>query len=346
MDKKSNADIIRELVEEMPDFVSSFIYGFGEVNAHNTKIEYCRDIKRFLDFIVNCVPEYKKKKTSVKDLTLEDLSRLDVLYINNYLTDLSDNYEPATVKRRKASVSSMYSYFAKSGRIKENPMSVSKKIKLPEHDLIYLTDDEQDALLDTVENGTGLSAAQADYHDQYVQRDTAIIFLFLDTGLRVAEMMNTDMGDYSLEDGYVTATRKGGRTQKVYFSDQCAGYIKTYFDSQKAKFNLKDDQDHFPAFTALSGERLGARAVERLVKKYVAAAFPDKADKDKITPHKLRSSFAMSFYSATDHDILLLKEKLNHKSLNTTSIYARASDTSMQNTRNVLQKRRQNQDTR
>ena len=75
--------------------------------------------------------------------------------------------------------------------------------------------------------------------------------------------------------------------------------------------------------------------MEKLVKKYVGACLPAKAK--SISPHKLRSSFAMSFYTASDNDLLLLKEKLHHKSISTTNIYAKASDTKKEASRNVLQ---------
>ena len=48
-----------------------------------------------------------------------------------------------------------------------------------------------------------------------------------------------------------------------------------------------------------------------------------------LSPHKLRSSFAMSFYRATDHNILLLQKKLNHKNITTTNIYAKADKEEM-----------------
>ncbi len=334
MDKKSYSDRIDELLSEMPEFVSDFIYNFGKVESYNTKLEYCRDIRMFLDFIVNFIPDYAE--TDIKDLTLDDISGIDVLYVNRYLTRLGENHEETTVKRRRASIASMYSFFMKSGKIKANPIAVSKKISLPERNVIYLTNDEQRKLLESVRSGSGLTNAQSNYHNQYADRDSAIFLLLLDTGLRVSEMLTSDIGDYDLTAGSVVVTRKGGDTQTVYYSDECIEYLQTYFDAQKAKFNLKDI-NHFPAFTALSGERLGVRAVERLVKKYVKAALPEKAEGSKITPHKLRSSFAMSFYAASGNDILKLQKKLNHKSIATTNVYAKAANTDMEDTRNLLQ---------
>ncbi len=69
------------------------------------------------------------------------------------------------------------------------------------------------------------------------------------------------------------------------------------------------------------------------------AAFPDK--ENLISPHNLRSSFAMSFYEASNKDILLLQKKLHHKSITSTNIYAKASEKAEEVTRNLLQEMRQ-----
>ena len=146
-------------------------------------------------------------------------------------------------------------------------------------------------------------------------------------------MLSTDIKDYNLEQCSVIVIRKGGDIQNVYYSDECAGCLREYFDSQTVRFALKDDE--FPAFTTSTGNRLGVRAVETLVKKYAGACFPEK--KAILSPHKLRSSFAMSFYEASGNDILLLQKKLNHKSITTTNIYAKASQKADMESRNLLQ---------
>ena len=123
--------------------------------------------------------------------------------------------------------------------------------------------------------------------------------------------------------------QKGGYVRKA----DLAVRMQEYFESQRLKYAIKDDD--FPAFTTSTGVRLGVRAVETLVKKYVRACFTDK--ESLMSPHKLRSSFAMSFYEASDRDILLLQKKLHHKSITTTNIYAKASDKASEESRNLLQ---------
>ncbi len=326
---------IEEMLADMPDFVSDFIYNFGQVEKFATKFEYCRDIRDFLNFMVNFMPEHDGK--AVRDLTRDDVAAVEPLYINRYLTMLSGKGDKglklSTVKRRRASLSSMYGFFVVNGKMKVNPVAATRPIRLPEKAPIYLSNEEQITLLNGVRYGTNLPDKTLKRHNKYADRDSAIFLLLLDTGLRVSEMLGTDIKDFNIEACSVIVTRKGGDIEFVYYSDECAGCLQEYFESQKLKFMLKDDD--FPAFTTTTGERLGVRAVETLVKKYVRAAFPDK--EALISPHKLRSSFAMSFYEASDRDILLLQKKLHHKSITTTNIYAKASDKASEESRNLLQ---------
>ena len=336
--KTDYAKKLEDLLIAMPDFVSDFIYNFGQVDKYTTKIEYCRDIKMFLDYIVNYIPEHSDK--DIKDLTLSDLENMETLDINRYLTILSgskDNgLKNSTLKRKRASLSSMYGFFMNTGKILRNPIAATRRINLPEKNLIYLSNEEQTVLLNTIRYGTCLKDNVAKLHNKYAARDSAMFLLMLDTGLRVSEMLDTDISDYNLTDCSVVVNRKGGDVQMVYFSDECADYLEMYFDAQRTKYNLHDEE--IPAFTTTSGKRLGVRAVEMLVKKYIAVCIPEKAK--VISPHKLRSSFAMSFYNASGNDILLLQKKLNHKNISTTNIYAKAADVAMRESRGILQGKR------
>lgn len=346
--KKVNA-----LLDEMPDFVADFILNFKNSENPSTMLQYTRDIYDFLRFMVNTMPDHDGK--DIKDLTLDDLSKLTSLDVNRYLTlirsskdrrftklrndvieknNVPSNHKASTIKRLRATLSSMFSFFMTSGRLKSNPAAARGNNKTTKKELIYLTNAQQTKLLNTVRTGENLAGKAATHHERYVMRDSAMILLLLDTGLRVSEMLTTNIADYDFDSCCVHVVRKGGDSDVVSFSDECASYLMEYFDAQRARFLISDDQ--IPSFTTLQGERLGVRAVENLVKKYAEASLGTAKGKS-ITPHKLRSSFAMSFYEASGNDILLLKEKLHHSSINTTKIYTEAAPGRKEDTRNILQ---------
>ena len=133
-------------------------------------------------------------------------------------------------------------------------------------------------------------------------------------------------------------TRKGGNHQTIYFSDDVKELINENIDETRVKNPALSMDDAL--FVTKKGERLGVRAVQKLVKKYTTAALPGKGN--KLSPHKMRSSFAMGFYEETK-DILALQRKLGHKNLAATNIYAKATDKKMQETRSVVSDRRKRQ---
>ena len=337
-EKQSLNDQLRLMLTELPEFVSTFVYSLSNNNTALTKLEYSRDIKFFLEFLSNCTPEYSEK--AIKDFTLDDLESVPVIRVNEYLTFLKgekgkeNEHKASTIKRRRASISSMYNFFIKNEKLTRNPVSATESVKLPDKPVIFLTNEEQNRLLDVIRSGDNLSDKAQKQHSKYEDRDIAMFILMLDTGLRVSELLSSDIKDYDFDDHSVVVTRKGGDIQAVYFSDECGYYLTTYFDKQKAKYSLRNG--NFPAFTTTTGNRMTVRSVEILVKKYAYAAFGE-AKAELLSPHKLRSSFAMSFYRATDHNILLLQKKLNHKNITTTNIYAKADKEEMIESRNVMQ---------
>ena len=205
-------------------------------------------------------------------------------------------------------------------------MSAAECPKIKESPLIFLTEDEQTDFLNCIEFGTGLSKKQLEYHKDLWIRDYAIVILFLDTGLRVSELRGIRFKDLNIDKCFVNVLRKEDKDEIVYFSDGAADALKNYIDT---KGNDKKEKENY-IFTDLKGNQLSVKAIENMVKKYAAAALPGK----KISPHKLRSSFAMSFYKATNNDILLLQKRMSHKNITTTNIYAKASDEAVKESRN------------
>ncbi len=327
------SDLINNLLKDMPDFIMDFVYNTGK--SYATKLEYCRDAGIFLDFMVNYLPEHDGKTR--KDITLEDLANVTVLDVQRYLGLYMEPDMPlATAKRKRASLSRMYGYFINVEKLKNNPVKKTDPIKVPKGDVIYLTNEEQRLFLDAIRTGNGLEGDASKKHYLFVKRDSAMFLLMLDTGLRVSEMLGADIIDFDLDECSVNVIRKGGDKDTVFYSDECREYLEEYFLQQRIEFKLMKAKDlHFPAFTTTTGKRLGVRAVEKLVKHYIELCLPQRTS--EITPHKLRSSFAMSYYEASGHDIVKLKEKLHHANIETTNIYARASKKDMKDTRNILQ---------
>jgi len=334
-EKKSNAEILYELVECLPDFCKGYLIVRANDRSMATRIGYARNLKTFFEYVIKNVKYFQSK--SVKDILPSDMEKLSVEDLDLFIGIYSEDHEKPTIARMKSSISSMYQYLANTLRaISYNPVLGVQRVDVPKKDyVVYLNLQEQEQLLNTIIYGTGLTEREKSLHKRYVKRDLAMVFLLLDTGLRASELQGADNKDVDLSECSIIVTRKGGSINKVYFSDEAAEYLKDYMQEKERNLPLYNRPGD-PLIISEKGTRLTVRQYENIVPKYVNAALPDRYG--TINCHKLRSSFAMEFYMRDPqyggHDILALQNRMNHKRLETTNIYAKAANNVSKETRN------------
>lgn len=332
--KKDDSKLILELCDRLPDCCQAFLLETGTETAKTTRLAYARELGYFFDNLIYISPAFCDKDK--KDITIEDIKSITSQDISRYLTYCKDRgLKERSVARKRAALSSFFSYLTANRTIDFNPVLAAVKVRIHQSDeVLHLEMDEQLELLKAVDYGDSLTKKEKSLHEKYRTRDYALILLLLDTGMRVSELQGIDIVDIDFENCSVIITRKGGNHQTIYFSDETSEAVKDYIEERRNKFPIANTD---PLFVSLKGERLTVRAIEKLVKKYTSSALPGKGN--KMSPHKMRSSFAMSYYAA-EKDILALQRKMGHKSLAATNIYAKATDKKMQETRSVLENAR------
>ena len=308
---------LRELCEELPPFCGEFFRGIEHETLVRSRYAYGVDLKSFFTFLIQ-QPGFEKE--TIRDLTLLDLDRVDVTTIESYLsyvsyyTNESDrevlNGERAK-KRKLSSLRTLYKYFCKKERLKNNAPALVDLPVIRDRAIIRLEPDEVATLLDIVEAGEGLTEAQKKYHNRTQARDLAILTLFLGTGIRISELVGIDMDDINFSANEFSVVRKGGKQDILVFGDEARKALLNYMLERE---RMTPQPGHEEAlFLSLQNRRITVRAVENLVKKYAQLAAPLK----KISPHKLRSTFGTTLYRETG-DIYLVADVLGHKDVNTT----------------------------
>ncbi len=157
-----------------------------------------------------------------------------------------------------------------------------------------------------------MSKGQQKYQKLTAKRDFALLSLFLGTGIRVSECVGMNIGDVDMENNAFLVTRKGGNQVILYFPPEVAEALAEYMKEREETETLPGHEDAL--FLSLQRRRITQRAVQNLVKKYAKAAAPLKT---RISPHKLRSTFATNLYQETG-DIYLVADVLGHTSVDTT----------------------------
>lgn len=321
-----NLETIERLLENsLPSFCYDYFLAIDSQTSTLTRLNYAHDLKIFFYFLQE--KKFRKSKT-VTEFTLDDMETVTSNDIEYFLSFLSHyNYEgkehscnDRAKARKLSSVRALFKFLFNKGYISVDNSAKVATPKLHEKPIIRLDGDEVFGIIDAAENGNGLTPHQMSYHEKTRVRDSAILMLFLGTGIRISELVGLNNEDINFKDNSFIVTRKGGGKSILYFDDEVAGALKRYIEQKEnSPENIKEVS---ALFISNNKRRITVRAVENLVQKYAKIVSPLK----KISPHKLRSTYGTQLYKATG-DIYIVADVLGHKDVNTTrKHYAAISD--------------------
>ncbi len=159
--------------------------------------------------------------------------------------------------------------------------------------------------------------AAVDARSADVARDRAVVLLFLDTGVRLSELVGMSVADIDLVEGRCRVMGKGSKERVVPVGGRARRAIRA---SLLARGSVSPDD---PLFVGRRGDRLTPRAVQQLVRRLARAA----GLAQRCSPHVLRHSFARAFL-ANGGDVFSLQRILGHSpaSLQVTRRYVRLLD--------------------
>ena len=152
------------------------------------------------------------------------------------------------------------------------------------------------------------------------QRDYCILTLFLNCGLRLAELCSLNLQDIS-SDGTITVTGKGNKERMAYLNTACKTAIEEYLAVRPNDGIPITERNAL--FISRNHRRISPKTVQHIVKTYLAKS--GLGDMGYST-HKLRHTAATLMYQHGDVDVLILKDILGHENLGTTEIYTHIVD--------------------
>lgn len=298
---------------KLPRLVNEYISELVVVNAKSslTVNEYISDLRLFLRYIV----AMDKGLSSPAELDEDfDLSFIDVEFFKKitlrdahnfliYCKEERDN-DVSSRARKASSIRGFFKYICeKMQYIEVNPVSqlqvAYKKNRLPK----YLTLEESIQLLNAVEG-------------KDKERDYCILTLFLNCGLRLAELVSLNITDINFYNNTMRVVGKGNKERMIFLNDACVNALNSYLNVRPHD-RVKNDSKN-ALFLSRLNKRMGRQAVQLMVYKYLEAI---GLDGQHYSVHKLRHTAATLMYQHGEVDTLVLKEILGHENLNTTEIY-------------------------
>lgn len=328
---------VRQMLRTLPATCADFINSITMTTSPLTRMAYTIDLQTFCEYATKELSYFAGK--TPQNWTTEDLAHFTVRDLNGYADYLTLYYKDASVgetieqqkvlrnhecgiMRKLSSLRSYFDYLFKNELISGNVAALVALPKLHEKPILHLIGPEVERLLSVAQDGAELSETQQRFHNHTRTRDYAILMLFLGTGIRVSECVGIDIGDLDFTSNAVLVTRKGGNQVILYYPQEVADALQAYLEDRKqVKPAAKTDENAL--FLSLQRRRISQRAVQLMVKKYCSVAVPLKK---RMSPHKLRSTYATRLYHETE-DIYLVADALGHADVNTTRRhYAAMSD--------------------
>ncbi|MGH9331001.1 MAG: tyrosine-type recombinase/integrase [Vicinamibacterales bacterium] len=162
--------------------------------------------------------------------------------------------------------------------------------------------------------------AAPDARDPIGQRDRAILETLYGTGLRLGELVRTDLTDLDLKDGVLLVrTGKGRKDRIVPIGAAAATALDRYLTGARP---LLANASEPALFVTRSGARLQAPGLR--VRVHAAGRRVGVT----LTPHALRHSYATHLLRG-GADLRHVQALLGHRSLTTTAIYTRVAITDL-----------------
>ncbi len=308
----------KEYMSQCPPIMKEYL-GYMQTikgRSENTINEYFIDLRTFFRFMKELrgllPPTASAEEVSITDIDLEfvrTITTTDVYEYMNYLRNERSNSNK-TRARKTSSVRMFFRYLTDySHYLEHNPVknleTPKPKKSLPQ----YLSLQQSVALLNSVSG-------------DFAERDYCMLVLFLNCGLRRAELVNINLTDINHTDHTLRVRGKGNKERMLYLNEACQQAVEQYLKVRPVD-GVKDKN---ALFLSRLKSRISLQGVHYIVKGYLAQV----EGAQKMTAHKLRHTAATLMYQS-GVDLRVLQNYLGHENLGTTEIYTHLSSEQIEN---------------
>ena len=277
-------------------------------------------IKMFLDTLVavraasaNTLAAYRRDladtskllragKTSLADCSPDDLRQVILLWHQGGLSARS-------VARRLSALRQFMGWAVDDQIRTDNPCRWIDNPSLPGPLPKSLSEDEVSKLL---------AAADAMQPTALSLRLVAMIEILYATGIRVSELVQLQVSQFRRRPDSIFVIGKGGRERLVPLGSAAKRAAADWLSLRDATSGYALSEYMFPSETATAdGGAMTRQQFSRLLKSIAVAA---QIDPRRVTPHKIRHSFATHMLNR-GADLRSLQTMLGHADITTTQIY-------------------------
>jgi integrase/recombinase XerC len=231
--------------------------------------------------------------------------------VRDFVIEAQRRFDRRTLHNHASGLRTFFKFWMRQGKLRNNPFASVPLPKLEKRLPKFLTEEQMKLLL----NGPHRLLENEALPPAAAWRDRLAMELLYGGGLRVSELIGLTYGAIDFENGVARVVGKG-RKERLCPLGQVALAVLKKFRDEFARRTAPTN----PVLVNPDGQRMTVRAVQLMLKRYLAlAGLPLD-----LTPHKLRHSYATHLLNA-GADLRLVQELLGHAQLATTQVYTHVS---------------------
>jgi site-specific recombinase XerD len=263
--------------------LDQFIRSLEGAKSRLTLQAYASDLRQFFTWVHET------------DFTATSIEKITRGHVEDYLSILSEKGQTGTTRARKLiSLQVFFTYLVETGILPHSPAENIKRPKREQKTKHFLRPDEYNHLL-----------AEAAGNP----RDYCIFQIFLQTGIRVSELIALTLADCDLTQKTLTIHGKGSKERTIPLEKKSFQALILYLQHRPTT-----GDSHL--FLNYQGEGLSIRGVRKLVDKYLKKAGITK----QISCHGLRRT-CLTNKAARNMNAFAIQKLAGHARMETTKIY-------------------------
>jgi integrase/recombinase XerC len=276
-----------------------------ERNASDLTIKsYSEDLASFQDYLVDRVG------------AVDDLDTLTITILRGFVSYLHEcNYAKTTIARRLACLRTLFRFCCREQLVQHNPAKALRTPRAGRKLPHFLTAEQIVTLIESPPLNEDLGL-----------RDRAMLETLYSAGLRVAELVGLDIGDWNRDADVIRVLGKGRKERIAPIGRHAAKALQHWLEVRSVSPKAKPAHQN-ALFLNKNGTRITTRSIGRMLEKYLLLTGLESI----TTPHTLRHTFATHLLDG-GADLRSVQELLGHKSLTTTQIYTHVSTKRMRDT--------------
>src|SRR6266496_3773727 len=273
-------DTQNELYTSLTRYLNSLT---GRNLSVHTATAYRTDLLQFLSFLAE------------NDVTVNSTEKITRTHILDYLSHLANLGRSGVTRTRKlAAIREYCKFLVDESLLPHSPTDYIVRPKQERKQRVFLRVDEYMRLLNAAAGNS---------------RDYAILQLFLQSGIRVSELVGLTLTDLDLDESTMLINGKGNKQRTIYLEKKATQALRAYLANRP-----RSADQH--VFLNYQGTHLSVQGVRDIVEKYRKAAGITKQFSCHSLRHTCATYKASKGYTATE-----LQDLLGHEKPETSFIY-------------------------